>query len=121
MSRTGNCLDNTMAGASFEHLKAELLYNQTFKLVDHFNNGLHEYIRYYNEDYDHSNSLTKHRLNSGWRSPKFCLDYVQHYESVPMKTIFWRNSGSTMTRFPALTSRVLLASVLDGFRNYYNY
>lgn len=50
MSRKGNCLDNAMVEEFFGHLKAELLYNQTFHSVEHFVAELHEYLRYYNED-----------------------------------------------------------------------
>lgn len=50
MSRKGNCLDNAMVEGFFGHLKAELLYNQSFESVEHFVDELHEYIRYYNED-----------------------------------------------------------------------
>ncbi len=50
MSRKGNCLDNAVMEGFFGHLKAELLYNQTFDSVENFITELHEYIRYYNED-----------------------------------------------------------------------
>ena len=36
MSRKGNCLDNAMAEGFFGHLKAELLYNQSFDSIEHF-------------------------------------------------------------------------------------
>ena len=39
-----------MAEGFFGHLKAELIYNQSFDSVSHFVAGLHAYIRYYNED-----------------------------------------------------------------------
>ena len=50
MSRKGNCYDNAMVEGFFGHLKAELLYNQTFQSVENFVSDLHEYLRYYNED-----------------------------------------------------------------------
>ena len=50
MSRKGNCLDNAMAEGFFGHLKAELLYNQSFDSVEHFVEELHTYLRYYNEN-----------------------------------------------------------------------
>ena len=48
MSRKGNCYDNAVIENFFGHLKAELLYNQTFQSVDHFIEELHGYIEYYN-------------------------------------------------------------------------
>lgn len=50
MSKKGNCLDNAMAEGFFGHLKAELLYNQSFDSVEHFVKELHVYLRYYNEN-----------------------------------------------------------------------
>jgi len=49
MSRKRNYLDNAMAEGFLGHLKAELLYNQSFNSVEHFVEELDTYIRYYNE------------------------------------------------------------------------
>jgi len=50
MSRKGNCLDNAIIEGFFGHLKAELLYNQSFESVDHFVECLRLYLKYYNEE-----------------------------------------------------------------------
>ena len=48
MSRKGNCYDNSVIENFFGHLKSELLYRQEFECMDHFKQGLIEYIDYYN-------------------------------------------------------------------------
>ena len=69
MSGKGNCLDNAIIEGFFGHLKAELLYNQTFNSVEHFVEELHEYIRYYNEERIRSNlgyvTSIEYRLRAG--------------------------------------------------------
>lgn len=50
MSRKGNCFDNACAENFFSHLKAEFFYMQKFNSLKEFIDGLHEYIRYYNND-----------------------------------------------------------------------
>lgn len=50
MSRRGNCLDNAAMESFFAVLKSEFFYLQKFGNVDELNNGLADYIRYYNHD-----------------------------------------------------------------------
>lgn len=69
MSRKGNCLDNSMMENFFGLLKSELLYLQDFRDVSHFEQELHEYIKYYNE------KRIKSRL--GGKSP---IQYRKAYE-----------------------------------------
>ena len=76
MSRKGNCLDNSMMENFFGLLKSELLYLQDFKSVEDFEEQLHEYIRYYNED------RIKTRLDG--MSP---VKYRQEYEQSNEKKI----------------------------------
>ena len=69
MSRKGNCLDNSMMENFFGLLKSELLYLQNFRDVSHFEQELHDYIKYYNE------KRIKSRL--GGKSP---IQYRKAYE-----------------------------------------
>lgn len=69
MSRKGNCLDNSMMENFFGLLKSELLYLQDFRDVRHFEQELHNYIKYYNE------KRIKSRL--GGKSP---IQYRRSYE-----------------------------------------
>ena len=71
MSRKGNCLDNSMMENFFGLLKSELLYLQDFKSVKDFEEQLHEYIRYYNED------RIKARLN-GMSPVKYRHEYERN-------------------------------------------
>ncbi len=48
MSCKGNCLDNCVMENFFSLLKSELLYLQIFESIEHFKEGLEEYIYYYN-------------------------------------------------------------------------
>ena len=73
MSRKGNCLDNSMMENFFGLLKSELLYLQDFKSVKDFEEQLHEYIRYYNED------RIKTRLD-GMSPVKYRREYEQSNE-----------------------------------------
>lgn len=50
MSRKGNCLDNSPAECFFGILKSEFFYGNKFDSIEEFINGIHEYIRYYNND-----------------------------------------------------------------------
>lgn len=50
MSRRGNCLDNAAMESFFAVLKSEFFYLQKFGNVDELNNGLADYIHYYNHD-----------------------------------------------------------------------
>ena len=75
MSRKGNCLDNSMMENFFGLLKSELLYLQDFKSVEDFEEQLHEYIRYYNED------RIKTRLN-GMSPVRYRQEYERNHESA---------------------------------------
>lgn len=48
MSRKGNCLDNSVIENFFGLLKSEFFYNEIFKSIEEFINGIDEYIYYYN-------------------------------------------------------------------------
>lgn len=50
MSRKGNCLDNSPTENFFGRLKVEMYYNREFSSLDHLENEIHKYIRYYNEE-----------------------------------------------------------------------
>lgn len=69
MSRKGNCLDNSMMENFFGLLKSELLYLQDFRDVSHFEQELHDYIKYYNEK--------RIKLRLGGKSP---IQYRRAYE-----------------------------------------
>lgn len=71
MSRKGNCLDNAMMENFFGLLKSELLYLRDFSSIEEFENELHKYIRYYNEQ------RIKSRL--GGKSP---AQYRRQYEQL---------------------------------------
>lgn len=48
MSRKGNCLDNAAMESFFAVLKTEFFYLNQFNTVDELQNGIDEYIQYYN-------------------------------------------------------------------------
>lgn len=50
MSRSGNCLDNAVMESFFATLKSEFFHLNDFESVEQLRAGLHDYIRYYNED-----------------------------------------------------------------------
>jgi putative transposase len=50
MSRKGNCLDNAAMESFFGTLKSEFFYLNKFKNPEDLQDGLKEYIRYYNHD-----------------------------------------------------------------------
>lgn len=50
MSRKANCLDNAAMESFFAVLKTEYFYLNKFKTVEELQNGLTEYIHYYNHD-----------------------------------------------------------------------
>jgi putative transposase len=50
MSRKGNCLDNAAMESFFAVLKTEYFYLNKFKTVEELQDGLTEYIQYYNYD-----------------------------------------------------------------------
>lgn len=50
MSRKGNCLDNAAMESFFAVLKTEYFYLNKFKTVEELQDGLTEYIQYYNHD-----------------------------------------------------------------------
>ena len=75
MSRKGNCLDNAVMENFFGLLKSELLYLQDFKSVGDFEEQLHEYIRYNNED------RIKTRLN-GMSPVRYRQEYERNHESA---------------------------------------
>lgn len=50
MSRKANCLDNAAMESFFAVLKTEYFYLNKFKTVEELQDGLAEYIRYYNHD-----------------------------------------------------------------------
>lgn len=50
MSRRGNCLDNAVMENFFAILKSELFYVQQFKSYESLQQGIIEYIHYYNHD-----------------------------------------------------------------------
>jgi transposase InsO family protein len=50
MSRRGNCLDNAAMESFFGTLKSEFFYLNKFESVDLLENGLHQYIHYYNHE-----------------------------------------------------------------------
>ena len=50
MSRKGNCYDNAPAESFFGALKAEFFHPQRFDSVEQLEEGLAEYIAYYNQD-----------------------------------------------------------------------
>jgi len=51
MSRKGNCLDNAAMESFFGTLKSELYYLNKFKNPEDLQDGLKEYIHYYNHDH----------------------------------------------------------------------
>jgi putative transposase len=50
MSRKGNCHDNATMESFFGILKTEYFYQRKFSSIEELQNGLSEYIRYYNYD-----------------------------------------------------------------------
>jgi putative transposase len=50
MSRRGNCLDNAAMESFFAVLKSEFFHLKKFGSVDELNDGLADYIHYYNHD-----------------------------------------------------------------------
>ena len=50
MSRKGNCLDNAAMESFFGTLKSEFFYLNKFDSVELLEDGLHQYIRYYNHE-----------------------------------------------------------------------
>ena len=50
MSRRGNCLDNAAMESFFGTLKSEYFYLNKFENVKELEEGLKEYIDYYNND-----------------------------------------------------------------------
>jgi putative transposase len=50
MSRKGNCLDNAAMESFFGTLKSEFFYLNKFKNPEDLQDGLKEYIHYYNHD-----------------------------------------------------------------------
>lgn len=50
MSRKGNCHDNATMESFFGVLKTEYFYQRKFSSIEELQNGLSEYIRYYNYD-----------------------------------------------------------------------
>lgn len=50
MSRKGNCHDNATMESFFGVLKTEYFYQRKFASIEELQNGLSEYIRYYNYD-----------------------------------------------------------------------
>lgn len=50
MSRKGNCLDNAAMESFFGTLKSEFYYLNKFKNPEDLQDGIEEYIRYYNND-----------------------------------------------------------------------
>ena len=50
MSRKGNCHDNATMESFFGVLKTEYFYQKKFASIEELQNGLSEYIRYYNYD-----------------------------------------------------------------------
>lgn len=48
MSRKGNCYDNAVIENFFGILKSEFLYLKEFKIMEHFEQELANYINYYN-------------------------------------------------------------------------
>jgi transposase InsO family protein len=50
MSRKGNCLDNAAMESFFGTLKSEFFYLNEFESVDQLEDGLNQYIHYYNHE-----------------------------------------------------------------------
>ena len=50
MSRKGNCMDNAAMESFFGTLKSEFFYLNKFDSVDRLEDGLRQYIYYYNHD-----------------------------------------------------------------------
>ena len=50
MSRKGNCLDNAAMGSFFGILKSEFFYLNKFTSIEQLQDGLRQYIHYYNHD-----------------------------------------------------------------------
>lgn len=50
MSRKGNCLDNATMESFFGTLKSEFFYLNEFESVEVLEDGLHQYIHYYNHE-----------------------------------------------------------------------
>lgn len=70
MSRKGNCLDNSVMENFFGNLKSELLYLRDFKSMEEFEDELHKYIKYYNEE--------RIKLSLDGKSP---VQYREQYEA----------------------------------------
>jgi transposase InsO family protein len=52
MSRRANCLDNAVTESFLGTLKSEFFYQQEFRSIEQLQEGLKEYIHYYNHDPD---------------------------------------------------------------------
>lgn len=50
MSRKGNCLDNAAMESFFGTLKSEFFYLSQFESIEHLQEGIHQYIHYYNHE-----------------------------------------------------------------------
>ncbi|SFO87021.1 Integrase core domain-containing protein, partial [Cupriavidus sp. OV096] len=50
MSRKGNCLDNAAMESFFGILKSEFFYLNKFTSIEQLQDGLRQYIHYYNHD-----------------------------------------------------------------------
>ena len=50
MSRKGNCLDNAAMESFFGTLKSEFFYLNKFDNVERLEDGLQQYIHYYNHE-----------------------------------------------------------------------
>ena len=71
MSRKGNCLDNAPAENFFGIMKQEMYYGNVYHSYEAWEQAIHNYIRYYNED------RIKEKL--GYLSP---VEYKKHYTSL---------------------------------------
>ncbi len=50
MSRRGNCLDNSQTENFFGRMKVEMFNNRTFESLEHLEDEIHKYLKYYNEE-----------------------------------------------------------------------
>lgn len=75
MSRKGNCLDNAMMENFFALMKNEMLYCNRYTSIADFEQNLHKYIHYYN------NERLKLRLQ-GLAPVQYRLNYNREYKSV---------------------------------------
>lgn len=50
MSRRGNCLDNSPTENLFGRIKVEMFNNRTFESLEHLEDEIHKYLKYYNEE-----------------------------------------------------------------------